>query len=68
MKKTIKKFCIPILMAFIVIIYILNNISGVENKLIIANYLTIFFIFIAWIISIIRTIKEKKKSKIIQRI
>lgn len=65
MKKTIEKFGIPILMAFIVIIYILNNIIGVKDKLIIVNYLVIFFNLIAWIISIIRTIKEKKKSKII---
>lgn len=65
MKKTIEKFGIPILMAFIVIIYILNNIIGVKDKLIIVNYLIIFFNFIAWIISIIRTIKEKKKSKIV---
>ena len=65
MKKTIKKFGIPILMAFIVIIYILNNIIGVKDKLIIVNYLVIFFNLIAWIISIIRTIKEKKKSKIV---
>lgn len=65
MKKTIEKFGIPILMAFIVIIYILNNIIGVKDKLIIVNYLVIFFNLIAWIISIIRTIKEKKKSKIV---
>ncbi len=65
MKKTIEKFDIPILMAFIVIIYILNNIIGVKDKLIIVNYLVIFFNLIAWIISIIRTIKEKKKSKIV---
>ena len=46
MKKTIEKFGIPILMVFIVIIYILNNISGVEDKLIIVNYSIIFFNFI----------------------
>lgn len=65
MKKTIEKFGIPILMVFIVIIYILNNISGVEDKLIIVNYSIIFFNFIAWIISIIRAVKEKRKNKII---
>lgn len=65
MKKTIEKFGIPILMVFIVIIYILNNILGIEDKLIIVNYSIIFFNFIAWIISIIRTVKEKRKSKII---
>lgn len=65
MKKTIEKFGIPILMAFIVIIYILNIITGVEDKLIIVNYLIFFLNFVAWIMSIIRTIKEKKKSKIV---
>lgn len=65
MKKTIEKLGIPILMAFIVIIYIINNIIGVKDKLIIVSYSIIFCNLIAWIISIIRTIKEKKKSKIV---
>lgn len=65
MKKTIEKFGIPILMAFILIMYFFNNIIGVNGKLIIVNYSIIFLIFLAWLISIIRTIKEKKKSKII---
>lgn len=66
MKKTIEKFGIPILMAFIVLIYILNNISikGYTFNTIL-DYLIISLNFIAWIMSIIRTIKEKKKSKII---
>lgn len=62
MEKTIEKFGIPILMAFILIMYFFNNIIGVNGKLIIVNY---SIIFLAWLISIIRTIKEKKKSKII---
>lgn len=65
MEKTIEKFGIPILMAFILIMYFFNNIIGVNGKLIIVNYSIIFLIFLAWLISIIRTIKEKKKSKII---
>ncbi len=65
MEKTIEKFGIPILMAFILIMYFLNNIIGVNGKLIIVNYSVIFLIFLTWLISIIRTIKEKKKSKII---
>ena len=65
MKKTIEKFGIPILMAFIIIMYLFNSLLGANEKSIIANYLVIFLIFLAWLISIIRTIKEKKKSKII---
>lgn len=65
MEKTIEKFGIPILMAFILIMYFFNNIIGVNGKLIIVNYSVIFLIFLTWLISIIRTIKEKKKSKII---
>ena len=65
MEKTIEKFGIPILMAFILIMYFFNNIIGVNGKLIIVNYSIIFLIFLAWLISIIRTIKKKKKSKII---
>ena len=60
MKKIFEKFGIPILMVFIVIIYFLNSISGVEDKLIIANYSIIFLNFVAWTISIIRTIKKSK--------
>lgn len=65
MEKTIEKFGIPILMAFIIIMYFFNSLLGANEKSIIANYLVIFLIFLAWLISIIRTIKEKKKSKII---
>lgn len=65
MEKTIEKFGIPILMAFIIIMYLFNSLLGANEKSIIANYLVIFLIFLAWLISIIRTIKEKKKSKII---
>ena len=46
MKKTIEKFGIPILMAFILIMYFFNNIIGVNGKLIIVNYSIIFLIFL----------------------
>lgn len=54
-----------LIIILITIIYFFNNISGVNDKLLIVNYTIILLIFIAWIMSIVRTVKEKNKIKII---
>lgn len=60
-----KKMGFSLIFILITIIYFLNNIVGVENKLIAVNYITVLLICIAWIISIVKTIKVKNKMKII---
>lgn len=60
-----KKIGFSLIFILITIIFFLNSIVGVENKLIAVNYIIILLIFIAWIISIVKTIKEKNKMKII---
>lgn len=60
-----KKIGFSLIFILITIIYFLNNIVGVENKLIAVNYIIVFLIIIAWIISIVKTIKVKNKMKII---
>lgn len=60
MKKTF-----PLIIFGIGLFYIFYNITGVEDKLLLVNYIITFLIFLTWIISIIRAIKENKKSKVI---
>ena len=61
MKKTF-----PLIIFGIGLFYIFYNITGVEDKLLLVNYIITFLIFLTWIISIIRAIKENKKSKVIR--
>lgn len=65
MKENKSKYGFALIILLITIIYIINNITGLEDKLIPINYMIIFLIFVTWIISIVRTIKEKNKIKII---
>lgn len=65
MKENKLEYGFALIIILITIICIFNNIIGVENKLIVVNYTIVFLIFITWIISIVRTKKEKNKIKII---
>lgn len=59
------KYGFSIIIVLITIMYFFNTTAGIDNKLIVVNYLEVFLIFIAWVISIVKTIREKDKMKII---
>lgn len=65
MEKNRFKLWFPIMLILITANYIYNNSVEIGGKVIVFKYIVIFFNFIAWIISIVRTIREKNKFKII---
>ncbi len=65
MKENKLKCGFAIMVVLITLIFFSNSIVGINGRLFIVNYIIMFSILLTWIISIVRTIKDRNKIKII---